>query len=157
MQVTKILSATTVQELRSVGSYREVKRSLEGKLGIKLGVVGWESLFYKIKHLKKVVTRNKNILFDKCRSGVFKESKRDLEELLELKIKARGWQGLNKKIQDVVNIFCSNRFNPYEYYENKKSLNFKNSSRLEGIDLSFSNETVSLESVLAKYERQTNG
>ena len=54
MQVVEVLIADTVQELRSVGSFYEVKRCLERDLEIKLGVRSWEALFEKLNHLKMV-------------------------------------------------------------------------------------------------------
>lgn len=157
MQVTKILTATTVKELQAVGSFREVKNNLENELKVKLGVVSWKALFDKIDQLQTSVLNNKSALLTKCDNGTFKERKKEISKLLGLTIKARGWRELTEKIHNIINTFHDNIFDPYVHYEAIKSSNFKHSSKLEGIYIEASNEKASLESVLAKYGRHNNG
>lgn len=153
MKASTILRASDIQELRTLGSYYEVKSSLEEELGSKLGVTGWKPLFEKIHILKKTVISNKNYLSAICEGNSFKESKNKISKLLKLKIKARGWRELKSKIKKIVDTFCFSAFDPYEHYERTKLKKFINSSKLEGIEVQIPNEATSLEAVLAKYRR----
>ena len=153
MQVKKILRATTIQELQAIGCFLEVKHSLESELKVKLGVTGWKTLFDKITHLKNAVSKNKSTLLANCKNGTFIETKRKVAEVLQVELKARGWLELEQKIQNIVNVFCSNTFDPFAFYEKNKLLNFKYSSKLEGIEIETSNKKRTLKSVLAKYQR----
>ncbi len=153
MNATIILKASNIQEFRSLGSYFEIKRSFEKELGSKLGAIGWKSFFEKINALKKIVSSNKDYLAFICDENSFKESKNKISKLLKVKIKARGWNELKRKIELFIALFCANVFDPYDYYEKTKLEKFKNSSKLEGIEIQIPDETVLLESVLAKYQR----
>lgn len=153
MNVNTILKANNIQELKSLGSYLEVKSSFENELGSKLGAKGWKSFFEKVNVLKEVVSSNKDYLASICDKNSFRESKNELSKLLELKVKAKGWNELKRKIQNFIVIFCANIFDPSDYYETMKQKKFKNSSKLEGIDVEIPDEKISLESVLAKYKR----
>ncbi len=148
-----VLKASNVQELKSLGSYLEIKKNFEKELGSKLGATGWKSFFEKVNTLKKVVSSNKDYLASICDENSFKESKNKTSKLLNVKIKARGWNELKRKIELFITLFCTNIFDPYEYYEKTKLEKFKNSSKLEGIEIQITDETVLLESVLAKYQR----
>lgn len=154
MKASSILKADSIEKLRSLGSYYSVKSCLEEALGNKLGVTGWESLFEKVNFLKDIVFSNKDYLLSICDAYSFKESKHQVAELLRLRLKVRGRSELREKIGKVIAIFCANFFDPYDYYERTKLNKFKNSSKLEGIQIETPDESSSLESVLAKYRRQ---
>ncbi len=153
METNKILKASDVIELRSFGSYLEVKNNFEKEIHNKLGVNGWNSFFEKIQKLKKIVTLNKDILVSVCNEKSFSESKKEISKILKLKVTARGWSELKRKVELIIKIFCFGIFDPYEHYEKTKLNKFKNSSKLEGIDIVYPDEKTSLESVLAKYKR----
>lgn len=153
METNKILKASDVIELRSFGSYLEVKNNFEKEIHNKLGVNGWNSFFKKVQKLKKIVTLNKDILVSVCDEKSFSESKKEISKILKLKVTARGWSELKRKVELFIKIFCSGIFDPYEYYEKTKLKKFRNSSKLEGIDIDYPDENTSLESVLAKYRR----
>ena len=153
MQLSIILKVSNIIELKSLGSFYDVKNSLEKELDNKLGVTGWKSLFNKINGLKFAISANKSYLLNFQDNGSFKELRTNLSKLLDLKISARSYLDLKVKIEKLVNIFCSNVFDPYDYYEKTKLIKFKSSSKLEGINLEMPSASVSLESVLAKYKR----
>lgn len=153
MKATTILKASDINELRSLGSYYDVKNSLEKELSNKLGVNGWGSLFEKIKTLKEIVSAHKEYLSSACEQNSFRNSKSEVSKLLKLRLKARSWVELKTKIKKIIAVFYSDTFDPYEYYEKTKLKKFKNSSKLEGIDIDIPDETVSLENVLMKYRR----
>ncbi len=153
MKTAAALKANDIKELKSLGSYFEVKNHIEKELGIKLGVRGWNSLFYKINTLKKFIFQNKynfSAIFDE---NSFKNSKDIISKNIGLKVKAKSWRDLRSKIENITIVVCNNIFDPHEYYEKTKINKFKNSSKLEGIDIDVSNESNSLENILAKYKR----
>lgn len=153
MKTSKILKASDVIELRSFGSYLDIKNNFEKEIHNKLGVNGWDSLFRKIQKLKKIVSSNKDVLVSVCNDKSFTESKKEISKILKLKVTARGWPELKRKVDLIIKVFCFGIFDPYEYYESTKQKKFKNSSKLEGIDIEYPDENTSLESVLAKYRR----
>ena len=153
MKAQTIIEASDIHELKTLGSYHKVKKSIEGELGNKLGVTGWKSLFEKIKSLKEIIANNKEYLLAILNKKTFKESKAEISKILNLDINARSWSELEKKTNLIINVFCSGGLDPYEYYEKTKLKKFRNSSKLEGIDIEFPDENTTLESVLAKYRR----
>lgn len=153
MEISKILKASDVIELRTFGSYLDIKNNFEKEIHNKLGVNGWDSFFRKIQKLKKIVSSNKDLLVSVCNEKSFTESKKEISKILKLKVTARGWSELKRKVSLIIKVFCSGIFDPYEYYESTKLNKFKNSSKLEGIDIEYPDENTSLESVLAKYRR----
>lgn len=153
MKTSTILNVSDLNELKSLGSYHDVKRSIEEELDNKLGIIGWQSFFNKIRTIKEIVSANKEHLSSLCEKGSFKESKNEISRLLKLKITARSWDDLKRKIKNIINAFCPKDFDPYEYYEKTKLIKFRNSSKLENINIEIPHESVSLENVLAKYKR----
>jgi hypothetical protein len=90
-------------------------------------------------------------------STEFKETKEKVSEVLGLKIKARSWSKLKSKIEHIIDVLYLSYFDPYEYYEKTKLQKFKNSSKLEGIEIEIPSEKNSLADVLAKYRRPSHG
>ncbi|VAW27544.1 hypothetical protein MNBD_BACTEROID06-1244 [hydrothermal vent metagenome] len=153
MKTTLVLKASDINELKLLGSYLEVKNHIENELGLKLGVRGWNSIFYKINALKKLIVSNKSNILAVCDENSFVKSKSIISKMIGIKVKAKSWSDLRSKIENMIILFCNNVFDPHEYYEKTKLNKFKNSSKLEGIDIDVSNESCSLESILAKYKR----
>jgi len=153
MKTTAALKANDIEELKLLGSYFEVKNNIEKELGMKLGVRGWNSLFDKIKLLKKLIASNKSDFSVVCDENSFTKSKNIISKIIGLKVKAKSWNELRSKLENLIIVFCNNIFDPYEYYEKTKINKFINSSKLEGINIVVSDETHSLESILKKYKR----
>ncbi|MDF1780867.1 MAG: DUF2559 family protein [Alcanivoracaceae bacterium] len=153
MKARNVLVASNLDELRALGSYLEIKNSLEKEIDNKLGVRGWKSLFHKIQFLKEYVL-SKKILMTKMDQGKsFKESKSDISKELGINITAKGWQDFNRKLNLIIFVFYSESFDPHSYYEKTKLKKFKDSSKLEGINIELSDKNMTLESVLEKYKR----
>lgn len=153
METSKILNASDTTELKSYGSYLEIKNYFEEEIHNSLGVNDWDSFFRKIQQLKKCVSSNRDILIAACEKKSFSKSKKEVSDILNLRITARGWSELKRKVDLIIKTFCSETSDPYEYYERTKLKKFKNSSKLEGIDISYSDENASVESVVKKYKR----
>ena len=153
MKAKTIVEASDISELKSLGSYLDVKNHLEEELGNKLGVTSWKSFFEKIQDLKDIIANNKEYLLTICSQKTFKESKNEVSIILKLEMKSKNLTELNLKIKSTISIFCSAVFDPYEYYEETKFRKFQNSSKLEGIDIEIPDKNTTLESVLAKYKR----
>lgn len=153
MNVNIILNASNIQDLKSLGPYLDIKKSFEDEIDSKLGISGWASFFDKINSLKEVISSNKIYLASICDENSFQESKNKTSKLLNIKVKAKSRNDLKRKIERFITLFCSNIFNPYDYYEKTKLEKFRNSSKLEGIEIQVPNKTARLENVLAKYQR----
>lgn len=153
MKARNVLVASNLYDLRALGSYLEIKNSLEKEIDNKLGVKGWKSLFYKIQVLKESALINKSLILKENEVKSFKESKKAISKTLGINITARGWEDLNRKVNLIIAVFYSEPFDPYKYYEKTKLEKFKESSKLEGINIEFSDKNTSLESVLEKYRR----
>lgn len=153
MKASVIMKASNVEDLKSLGSYREVKKCLEDELGTKLGINGWDSFYGKILSIKGAVTSLKKEVKSIYEDNKFLEAKSYLSKVLGVKVKARGWEVLKLKISKLMNLFIENSFDPHEYYEKTKLKKFRESSKLEGIFVNFPDESISLESILAKHQR----
>lgn len=152
MKTSEILKVSSLDDLKELGSYLEIKRFLEEKVDNKLAVKGWSSLFFKIQSLKDIICTNKETLLSSVHKKSFKESKVEISKILGAKVRARNKDDLNKKLAAFINVFCFSVFDPYEHYEKTKMKKFKDSSKLEGIDIELGNTEKSLESILAKYK-----
>lgn len=153
MKISEVLKASNINELRAYYSYLELKDIFEKELGNKLGVKGWSSFFNKIQKLKFIIPLNKKALKAACNRKNFKESKSEISTILTIKIQAKNWAELEQKVDAFILTFCSNVFDPYTYYERIKLKKFKDSSKLEGINIEIPDEKLSLENVLEKYRR----
>lgn len=153
MKASNVLAVSNLDELKSLGSYIEIKNSLEKEIDNKLGAKGWKSLFHKIQSLKGSVPINKSLILEIDKGKSFKESKRDISKILGINVTAKGWKDFNRKLNLLISFFCSEPFDPHAYYEKTKLKKFKDSSKLEGINIELSDKNVSLESVLERYRR----
>lgn len=151
MKTSEILKVSSIDNLKGLGSYLEIKRFLEEKVDNKLGAKGWSSLFFKIHSFKDIVCTEKETLLSSVHKKSFKESKVEISKILGIKIRARNKDVLKKKVDAFINVFCFDAFDPYEHYEKTKMKKFKDSSKLEGIDIELGKTEKSLESILAKY------
>lgn len=149
----QILKVNDVDGLKAFGSYLYLKSDLENNLDFKLGVKGWDSLFQKIKQLKLTVPKNKDKFFEICQRYSLDEAKSKTFELIGIKIPANNKKQLIAKVENLVKCFSDSSFDPYRRFEETKLKNFKNSSKLEGIEIFISSESSSLREVLAKYKR----
>ncbi|ANZ07337.1 hypothetical protein [Raoultella ornithinolytica] len=153
MKTSEILKASNINELRAYGSYLELKNIFEKELGNKIEVKGWNSFFSKIQNLKIIIPSNKKALESAYNKTSLKESKKEISTILTIKIKAKNQTELKKKVDSFIFVFCSSIFDPYTYYERTKLKKFKDSSKLEGINIDILDEKSSLENVLKKYKR----
>lgn len=155
MKVKEILNASSLKEFRTYGSYFELKNSFEKEIDNKLGINSWITLFSKIQRLKISVTSNRESLRYALQKKYFKESKKEISEILGTKIKARSWSKSKNKVESIITLFSSTTFNPHSHYKKTKLKKFKDSSKLEGIDIDIeiTNKNTSLESVIAKCKR----
>ncbi|WP_143269372.1 YhfG family protein [Mangrovitalea sediminis] len=153
MKASNVLVASSLDELRELGSYLEIKNCLEKEIDNKLGVKGWKSLFHKIHVLKESVINNKSLILKKDKVRSFEESKNYVSNTLGIHVTAKGWEELTRKLNLIIVVFCSEPFDPYAYYEKTKSKKFKDSSKLEGIDVDLPDKNTSLESVLERHRR----
>ncbi|MDP8162538.1 DUF2559 family protein [Pasteurella skyensis] len=153
MKAQTILQVKNIEELQALGSYLEVKRCLENEIDIKLKIKGWSAFYQKILLLKKGIFLVKDNIDSIFKEKNFLETKRYFSEVLGIEVQARSWAILKLKLAKLVNLLISNSCDPYEYYEKTKLKKFQDSSRLEGINITFPSKSVRLENILAKYRR----
>lgn len=153
MKASNLLGASNLDELRAQGSYLEIKSYLEKEIDNKLGVKDWDSLFHKIQTIKESVLVNKFLIQKMDKEKSLKESKGNISKILGIKITAKGWKDFSRKLNLIIFVFRTEKFDPHAYYEKTKLKKFKDSSRLEGINIELSDSNSSLESVLERYKR----
>ncbi len=153
MKKDQILAASSLEQLKTLGSFREIKAFLETNIDNKLGIRGWNSLYKKINNLKETTHLKKNILTKVCTNESLEKSKKEASDILEIIITARSRHDLTRKINLIIDFFRLDFFDPYKYYEKTKLKKFKDSSKLEGIDIEFPGKNTSLEDILSKYRR----
>lgn len=151
--IGSILKAKDLNELKALGSYKEIKDSLQLKLDINLKVNGWEALDKRIRSLKSLVSENREKLTEICEFDNFKNAKESVNELLGFKITAKSKDDFKKKISKLIDAFYQGEFDPYARFEETKMRNFKSSSKLEGLEIEEPDESVTLESILSKYRK----
>jgi hypothetical protein len=157
MNINTILKAANPQELRSLGSYGDVKNTIEHALDISLGVNSWASLFEKLRALATKTQSDKEALLSACNLDNQALSQAKICELLEIKIHTNDHDTLNRKVERIIELFQRNEFDPHEYYEKTKLQKFKHSSRLEGIEIATPSAKNALNDVLKKYSRPARG
>ncbi len=153
MKKSTILSASSLSDLKELGTFREIKNFIENNIENKLGVKGWETLYKKIEFLKEAVRRNRNILENPSPKKPFNDCKKEISKILNINIAAKNPDDLKRKIYLIINLFGLKIFDPYVYYEKTKQKKFKDSSRLEGIHIELPEKDTSLEAILLKYRR----
>ncbi|ENC6659157.1 hypothetical protein ABKY47_003666 [Aeromonas hydrophila] len=152
MRLSEIINVHDVEDLKSLGTYSELKNAIEANIGSKLGVKGWNSLYEKIVFLKSAVSllEKETAIYE---GRKFSEAKTYLSKHLGINVKARGWKTLKTKVSVLIQLFKSDSFDPYAHYEKRKLKNFRDSSKLEGIVVDYPEKATSLDSILAKYKR----
>lgn len=153
MKAQAIIQASNVEDLKKLGSYKDVKNFLEKELDAKLGGRSWISLFTKIKLLKKTFSSHEKEILNIYKGETLSDSKKRISKLLAIEIRVKTHKELEMKVKEMFSFFSSNKFDPYEYYEKTKFRKFQNSSRLEGLTIDIPNASTSLESIIAKYQR----
>lgn len=151
MNVKSLIQANSIDDLKKVGSYQEIKKELENEIGNKIGGRSWESLFIKIKLLKKVCSSQEKEILDISKDLVLFDANKKISKILEINFMAKNNKDLEIKLKKIISFFSTPYFDPYDYYEKTKKNKFKNSSKLEGIDIP--NVTSSLASILQKHQR----
>lgn len=151
VSITKVLNSENVEELKLLDSYLGLKNSLEEKLGFKLHVKSWVSLFERIDSLKVIVSKKKDELEKIADLQSFIEAKRQVVNVLGFRLNAKGRSKLKQMLQSLISLFSNVKASAHERYESIKLKNFMHSSRLEGIKISDKKSKQSIESILAKY------
>ncbi|UAA40011.1 hypothetical protein KIH87_06590 [Paraneptunicella aestuarii] len=151
ISITKVLNCKNAEELKLLGSYLKLKRTIESELGFKLRVKGFRELFDRIHALKGIVSKKKDELENMADILPFIEAKPQAIRAIGFKLEARTPHELKRMLKSLISLFSNTSFSAYERYEQTKFNNFIHSSRLEGIQISAQSSEQSLESVLAKY------
>lgn len=153
MKANAIIQANDVEDLKKLGSYKDVKNFLEKELDNKFGGRSWMSLFTKISFLKRTCSSQKKETLYIYNDETISDARKRISRLLGIEIRVKTHKELEIKVKKIISFFSSSKFDPYEYYEKTKFSKFQNSSKLEGIKIDIPNDSISLESIIAKYQR----
>ncbi len=142
----------TLDKLKEYGSFKEVTTILETHCGFNIQTKDWKHLFETLQSIEKILSRYDKDLFI---TNNFGESKKIISEKLGLYSCADGFEQLNNDFDKLISFFIIKNFDPYEEFEKSKSVNFKYSSKLEGINIEDTNQ--SLNEIIKKYKVATDG
>ncbi|MHC8287526.1 YhfG family protein [Pseudomonas sp. XS1P51] len=141
----------SLESLKACGGYLSVKRRVEGEGRFKLGVRGWSALYKKIIFMASAVEDKKAFLEALLLEENVSIARKKAETILGVRVLAKSIDELKIGLDLLISFFSKPAITPYEAYENNKRRNFKNSSRLEGVEMPESAPDESLEEILNKY------
>ena len=144
---------TSIEELKALGSFRDVKKDLCSELGFRVSARGWDSLFQKLVTLRESVMCHSAEIEQALQSKSTSSGRSQLQNLLGIRIPGRTRAALKRNVDALMQTFCRPRsaLSPYERYEQTRWKNFRSSSKLEDITIPDSNSNHSLEDILAAY------
>ena len=128
----------TLHSIKKYGSFIEMKKNLKNIFGFDVKARSWKALFEKLQNIKKIINNTDKSLFI---TNSFLISKNKISEKLGIYSCADNLQQLKNDFDKLIIFFTLKKFDPYEEFEKSKALNFKYSSKLEGIDIQDSNQT----------------
>lgn len=152
--IIDILSVTNPTDLQSLGPFTELKLALNALLGLSVGARSWRSLYAMIRRIQ-AVTRREGRVGPAGHGALSEVGRRRLSLALQ-----RGSAG--KKARPVDTAALSKAIaaigqaaaDPTIRYRMKRSRNFIQSSRLEGIDVQMPAGSTSLDEILRKHRRE---
>lgn len=147
------LNAKTLEDLKRLGKFLYVKRTIENQLDLKSGAQGWTSLLAKIKHLQLFLYTNRELIYSQCEALPLNDARDKISNSLGFKIHSKNHSELIAHIQRLERFFPRYNFDPYARFEETKLNNFISSSKLEGLTITPPDPKASLSSLLAKHRR----
>ncbi|WP_311751856.1 hypothetical protein [Proteus columbae] len=151
MYIKNILRTNNIEDLKLLAPFNELVKIIENELDAKVIATDWISLYKTIISINEFILWLNSDNSSNYKKSSFLDTKKYLSEKLGVSIKAHSWKKLDFKIDKLKKLLVLSDFNPYEYYEKYKLEKFRDSSRLEGLNIKIPDEPVSLEKVLAKY------
>lgn len=151
MYIKNILRTNNIEDLKLLAPFNELVKIIENELDAKVIATDWISLYKTIISINEFILWLNSDNSSNYKKSSFLDTKKYLSEKLGVSIKAHSWKKLDFKIDKLKKLLILSDFNPYEYYEKYKLEKFRDSSRLEGLNIKIPDEPVSLEKVLAKY------
>ncbi len=155
--VTNLADLSSIDNLKIYGNFRHVKGLISKEFGFSIKANSWESLYKQLYKIKHSIIENKNQLCILVKDesaikalGNIDVVKIELSKILGVKLSTRSWNELINRFRNVVFAFLptelSNNKKQFYTFEEKvikfeeiKFLNFVNSSKLEGIEVTKSN------------------
>ena len=129
----------TLSNLKKYGSFVEVKKTIRDNCEFNMKTRSWEALFEKLQNIK-IIVNNKTLIVDKHK----------ISKELGIDDYTNGTKQLSGSFDKLIIFFTIKSFDPYKEYEKRKVLDFKYSSRLEGIDIG--DDTQARDNILKKYK-----
>lgn len=157
VSLQQLLQAAQVSDLKAQGTFLEIKRFVETRLYLKLGVNGWYSLLLKLQSLSALEGVSDDCEHYSFNARSYPAVRAAVSKKIGFKITAKNLTELKAALHALSTCSARLEFDPYKRFEKNKHKNFINSSRLEGIKIPVTDKKASLEEMLAKHGRQLNG
>lgn len=145
--------ATIVDELKTFGSFSEVKQRLSAQVGFQLRARSWSTLLTMICQARQALICRRDDIDTALKGKSVQTIRSELRQLIGIELPGRTLDSLQQQIESLVSAFafCQKPQSPAERYEKIKKRNFINSSRLEGLEIKEDVSEQSLEQILAEY------
>ena len=142
--------ATTVEELKTYGSFRRVKQQLSTQIGFRLHARSWNALVSVMRLVRQALTQRRGAIDTVLKGKSIHAIRSELRQLLGIDLPGQTIDSLRQQVEQLTSTFCQEPQSPAERYEEIKKRNFINSSRLEGLEIDDVSGQ-SLEQILAEY------
>ena len=152
-----IQQINSLESLKKYGPYHSIKKTIELKIGFRLGVKGWKDLYKKISAIKRYFECGHSDIDIIISANELSLAKTKLYEIFDIKIPAKSRSELSDMVTQLLSFFKKTSLTAHERYELNKRKNFINSSKLEGIDIPSIPNKMSLDDVLKKYKATNYG
>lgn len=152
--IIDMLSVTKPADLQTLGPFSELKLVLHSQLGMNVGARSWRSLYAMIRRIQ-AVTRREGRDGPGGNSALSEVGRRRLSLALQ-----RGAAGKKARSVDTaalsraISAIGQAAADPTIRYRMRRSRNFIQSSRLEGIDIQMPARSTSLDEILRKHRRK---
>ncbi|MBB4820474.1 hypothetical protein HNP29_003869 [Pseudomonas alcaligenes] len=157
MPLELALRAVTIDELKEIGTFSEVRTLVQQELSVKLGARSWHGMLERMKRLHGLLSEMDSPLKTFAEHEPLADCRKALSATLELRVIATSIAALNTTVSRLNSLYCKKAFDPAARFEEIRLKNFISSSKLEGIEIHPASHTATLESIIAKYKRQSNG
>lgn len=145
--------ATAIEELKTHGSFNEVKQRLSAQVGFRLRARSWSGLLATICQIRQALTHRCDDINTALKGKSVHAIRSDLRRLIGVELPGRTLDCLRQQVESLTStfVFCQESESPAARYEKNKKRNFINSSRLEGLEIDENVSEQSLEQILAEY------
>ncbi|WP_206413080.1 hypothetical protein [Lysobacter enzymogenes] len=152
--VADILVATSQDDLKTRGSFSQIKKTLSSQFGITLAAKSWIALYSLIRKIQALSRKNPAGLPTSGSKEAQIVRKRLLTVLQRNAVAGSSSGDMDAAVLRTILTINSVAADPKVRYSINRSRNFRHSSRLEGIDVLMPVRNASLDSIIEKHRRK---